>query len=324
MRRLYFGRMALCSYAAAAVLAACGGSQPPISALGAMPQSRATSQHTERSGSWMLPEASGNDLIYATGGCAGVCILTYPDGKLVGKIALTGSVGGDCTDSSGNVFITNNMQVLEFAHGGTMPIATLALPGVDAAACGVDPKTGSLAVAFGGGSVGNIAIFANASGSPTLYSAGIGPYFCGYDDKSNLYCSGMNNQQIGFVELASGGESFTALTINGDVGGPGQIQWDGTYITYEGRDARQIKISRLNVVGSTATVVGQTKLKVAKFAHQSWIAGNRVILPYSRQQFDTNKISLWRYPKSGGPVVDFGDFGQSKQTQFQGVTLSKA
>ncbi len=41
------------TYAAAALLAGCGGSQPPIGAPGAMPQTRAIATHAERSGSWL-------------------------------------------------------------------------------------------------------------------------------------------------------------------------------------------------------------------------------------------------------------------------------
>jgi hypothetical protein len=44
-----------------ALLAACGGSQLPIGAPGAMPQSQtsAIATHANRGGSWMLPERSG-------------------------------------------------------------------------------------------------------------------------------------------------------------------------------------------------------------------------------------------------------------------------
>jgi len=41
MKRLEFGCSALCSCVAAAMLAGCGGSQPPIDALGAMPKASA-------------------------------------------------------------------------------------------------------------------------------------------------------------------------------------------------------------------------------------------------------------------------------------------
>jgi hypothetical protein len=59
MKSLELGRYALNSCVAAAMLAGCGGSQPPIGAQGAMPQGQtfAIAAHSERGGSWMLPEA---------------------------------------------------------------------------------------------------------------------------------------------------------------------------------------------------------------------------------------------------------------------------
>ena len=42
MKNLEFGRITLSSCAVAAMLAGCGGSQPPIGAAGALPQSRAS------------------------------------------------------------------------------------------------------------------------------------------------------------------------------------------------------------------------------------------------------------------------------------------
>jgi hypothetical protein len=39
MKNLDFGRYVLGGFAVAAMLAGCGGSQPPIGAMGAMPQS---------------------------------------------------------------------------------------------------------------------------------------------------------------------------------------------------------------------------------------------------------------------------------------------
>jgi hypothetical protein len=45
------------------LLAACGGSQPPIGAPRAMPQSPAIATHLDRSRSWMLPEAKSENLL---------------------------------------------------------------------------------------------------------------------------------------------------------------------------------------------------------------------------------------------------------------------
>jgi hypothetical protein len=56
-KSLGIGRYALSSWVAAAMLAGCGGSRPPIGAPGTMPQSRAIATQAKHGGSWMLPEA---------------------------------------------------------------------------------------------------------------------------------------------------------------------------------------------------------------------------------------------------------------------------
>ncbi|MGB6950474.1 MAG: hypothetical protein WBE15_00835 [Candidatus Cybelea sp.] len=60
MKSLDFGRYALGSCVAVAILTACGGSQAPIGAPGAMPQSRAIATHGDRGGSWMRPYSSAS------------------------------------------------------------------------------------------------------------------------------------------------------------------------------------------------------------------------------------------------------------------------
>jgi len=52
-----FSRYALSLSAAATLLAGCGGSQPPIGAPGAMPQTSALGAYADRGTSWMLREA---------------------------------------------------------------------------------------------------------------------------------------------------------------------------------------------------------------------------------------------------------------------------
>jgi hypothetical protein len=300
------------------MLSGCGASQPPIGALGAMPQSSARATHADRSKSWMLPEAKDESLIYATGGCGGVCVAKYSNGDVVGSISLSYPFGADCSDNSGNVFVTNNAQVLEYAHGGTTPIASLDLPGENAAACGVDAKSGNLAVTF----AGRVAIFANATGTPAVYNAGIGAMYCGYDDRGNLFVSGVLSEESAFAELAYKGSAFVTLAVSGNAGGPGQVQWDGKYITVENQNRPAVTISRLSVSGSTASVVSTTRIKGAEFAASTWIIENRIVVPYSSRGEYKNKIGLWRYPKSSKVVVKYGSLGQPKGTSFLGVTLS--
>jgi hypothetical protein len=110
------------------MLVGCGGSQPPIGAPGAMPQASALATHVDRGKSWMLPEAKSDDLLYASESIRNkVFILTYPGGKLVGTLTGFNMPFGDCVDGVGDVWIINQHppEVIEYAHGGTTPIATL-------------------------------------------------------------------------------------------------------------------------------------------------------------------------------------------------------
>jgi hypothetical protein len=119
----------------------------------------------------------------------------------------------------------------------------------------------------------------------------------------------------------AGGKSFSLLSINGAIRVPGQVQWDGHYITFEDRDTGSIKILRLSISGSAATVAGTTRLlgKVNN-ANGTWIAGSRVILPYSISGDNMNHIGFWHYPKSGRIVVKLAKF--DKLTSILDVTLS--
>ena len=324
MKSLDFSRYALCSCVAAAMLTGCGGSQPPIGAPGAMPQSSALATHAQRRGSWMSPEASGEDLIYAVGDCdAQTCVLSYPAGKLVGTLSSIGN--GICSDSKGNVFIAEGSAVTEYAHGGTAPIATLNVPGNEAHSCAVDPLTNNLAV-FLASSSANVAVFLDESGTPILYLSPVAPFAGGYDASGDLFLNGYANSGYGLAELASGSSQFAELTIDQSVGTPGQVQWDGTYITYEDRE--KAKISQLAVSGSSATIVGTINLKAHGPVEASWIFGNRVIVPHPGRGLrnHANQISLFNYPAGGVPLKIIKHIRGLKKLDlnFQGVTISVA
>jgi hypothetical protein len=150
------------------LLAGCGGSQPPIGAPGAMPQSRAVATHADRGKSWMLPEAKKSDLLYVTNGDYGVLVYAYPRVRLVGTLSGFEGLDGLCADKAGDIFIPSAglAEIFEYAHGGTSPIATLSDQDGEAHACSVDPTTGNLAVtnidSLSGSGGGNIAIYAHA------------------------------------------------------------------------------------------------------------------------------------------------------------------
>jgi hypothetical protein len=325
MKRLRLDCYALNAGVAIALLAGCRGSQPPIGAPGAMPQTSAPATHADRGKSWMLPEAKNEDLIYATGGCGGTCVLSYPAGKLVGSLDAGGELdtGGGCVDGKGDVFLPDNESEVEYAHGGSKPIATLGLPGSAAGACSIDSTTGNLAVIANFSGVG-LAIFANAKGAPTIYGAGIVPYGCGYDNQGNLFVSGLNNQLPGLSEFPKGASGFSLLTISKKVGSPGQVQWDGKYIAYEGITEGHILVSRLSISGSAATIVSTSHFDgIRRRAYLSWIYGDIIIIPYSTpgSQGEATAIGTWKYAK-GGKFLDTFKHITKPNPNFQGVTLS--
>ena len=289
--------------AAVAMLFGCGGSQSPIGAPGAMPQSYATATHGERGGSWMRPEAKSEDLLYVSSETSGdVYVYTYPQGNLVGTLAgLTGVPAGECVDSSGDVFVTAVGQesdptstIYEYAHGGTTPIASLNDPGL-ANGCAVDPTSGTLAVVnpadYSSSNPyphhGDVAIYTDAQGTPTMYysSEFVGFVFCGYDDKGNLYLSASNGEygnQLQLARLASGSGSFELIDLNaklytGFLFGS-SVQWDGKHMTVSSDHNPQheaVSVYRLSISGSSARVIGTTSLSSRKERHagQSWNRG---------------------------------------------------
>src|SRR5580692_7253270 len=129
---------ALISCAAVAMLAGCGGSQPPIGAPGVVPQTSAIATHAERGKSWT--SGSRGALLYLSNFHRdSVDIYSYPDLREVGTLVPSGSVTSMCSDRSGNVWVgtinDGNGTLTEYAHGSKKPIATLLLPGADPLEC---------------------------------------------------------------------------------------------------------------------------------------------------------------------------------------------
>ncbi|MFY9739832.1 MAG: hypothetical protein WAK11_12405 [Candidatus Cybelea sp.] len=302
----------------------CGGTTVP---LGAMTQSQA---HQASGKSWMRPGASSGDLIYATGGCGGTCVLSYPDGQIVGSISTTGE--GPCSDAAGNVFIPDGSQIFEYQHGGTTPIGTLTIPesNITTYNCSVDPTTNNLAISYLGETCICVAIFNNEGGTPTSYSTGIDSFFCGYDNAGNLFVDGLGTDQnpgIELSELARGNSTFTPLTVSGKFRGqPGRLQWDGTNLTYEGLDApgTHAAIIKLAISGSVATAVKTIRLNGnMRGTTLSWIYDGNVLTPYSIHSQRTNKVGIWAYPKGGKRRATL-KFPNSRFWIFTGVTVSVA
>jgi len=298
---------------AAALLPACGAPQPPVAAPDVMTQPPAIATRVDRSGSWMLPEARGENLIYAdSSNSADTYVFSSVSGKLVGTIVGGAQIQGSlCTDVHGDIFVTGLQNegsglglIYEYAHGKTEPTQVLEEPGVIPDGCASDPTTGDLAVSAWNWSSGvsGVNVYRKARGAPTYYEDEqiIDYAFCGYDDKGNLFINGQGSgYAMYFAELPKGGSGFTNLLFSEYINflDMGQIQWDGSHITVE--DFSTYAIYRVQILGSNAKVVGVTHLRKwdASQLGLSWIVGGTVLAPTGTQD---SEIGFWRYP--GGRV----------------------
>jgi hypothetical protein len=319
-------RHALGLAAASASLVACGGSESPIGAPGAMPQSSAIATHAQRGGSWMLAEAKSEELIYVTS--ADLVSAYTTSGKLVGNLQVQGTKGL-CSDSNGDVFIPDGGAIYEYAHGGTEPIATLNGPSgyYSAYGCAVDPTSGNLAVtdfSHEFGASGNVAIYRRASGNPQSFSdSAIDFYvYCGYDDRGNLFVDGMkSSRNNGYLaELPNGGNALTTIDLNETIKRPSAVQWDGQHVAIG--DSYDHVVYQLSIAGSQGTVVGTTKFKGWDKGHgiiQFWINNSSILIPYTAHH-EPLSLGTWAYPAGGSPKSKF-------RLQFGvpgGVTISVA
>jgi hypothetical protein len=255
-------------YAALALVAGCSGAPgsqagPPVAA-----QPLAAPHHFSIS-----PAAKRNSLLYVTDeGNYHVYVYDYPSGTPVGTLdSAYGSPTGLCVDKKGDIFVTeyNGQEILEYEHGGSEPVQALYDNG-QPIGCSVDPTTGNLAVAndmANGGGYGNIVIYKNATGTgqvltdyPTLGFA----YWCAYDNKGNLFISG-ETESFGFtfLELPAGGGSgsFESISLPDGAGTPpGQVGFDGKYVTLGSASSANGLIFQFTISGSSATLMNTTML----------------------------------------------------------------
>jgi hypothetical protein len=167
-----------------------------------------------------------------------------------------------------------------------------------------------------------IAVYQDAKGQPTIYrDANIDVFeYCGYDDSGNLFVDGSGKQVLNFAELPASGSSLADISIDQSIGNPGQVQWDGSYITIQDEHAPG-SIYQLQVSGSTATIAGVTKLDgLTGFANESWIQSHTVLVG-TKPRGQRNIIGFWRYPEGG---KSYKSIRYKRATTVFGVTVSLA
>jgi hypothetical protein len=200
--------------------------------------------------------ARSSDLLYVSDAGAYVYVFYYPALKKVQRLSIL-EPEGLCSDSKGDVFVTawnddDPPEIFEYAHGASSPTQTLQDYADDPVGCSVDSTTGDLAVA---NLAGDIAVYKNASGTPTAYTSPDFTYidYCGYDDHGNLFVDGQTEQRyFVFGELPKGKERIVTLGLKEHVESPGEVQWDGKYVTLA--DPSSSALYRLKVSGSRAAM----------------------------------------------------------------------
>jgi hypothetical protein len=302
---------ALSACGATAILTACGGTSGTLASATSPALDARTTHFDQHRGSWISPDAKkAKALLYVTDGPDNdAYVYSYPKRKLVGTLTYLNDPNGMCVDAKGDVFITENygQQIVEYAHGGSTPIATLSDPGWQPDGCSVDPATGNVAVAnivtteF---TQGSLAIYKKGSNSPTYYSppGGSPGWFSvnavGYDDKSNAFFAGSDGFEGGpnfeAGELPKGSSSSNDITLNESIANPGQVQWDGKYITYA--DSNTGTVYRFTISGGTGTEVGATTVNGCCSGNvwYSWIAGKTLF-----EAQTGGVVAFYKYPAGG-------------------------
>lgn len=309
--------------ACAAMLGGCAaGAVQPFS--GSTDQTRVPGR-VQLGRSWVMAEAKRDDLLYISDlEAQAVFIYKYGhDNKLVGTITGFFNPEGLCVDTTGDVWVTNDTsegehQILEYAHGSTTPTQTLDDPDGRVNGCSVDPITGNLAVTNFWGpyeGAGGVSIYPHGSGSPVSYTDSniYYYYYCGYDNKGDLFVDGLGyGSTFGFAELPSGSSSLVDIGLDQTIYLPGGVQWDGEYLAVGDQVAVKHSftstIYQFSISGSTGTEVGTTILTGSNQVAQFWLpkvdAGKktgqatRVIGPNG----DGKDTLFWTYPAAGSPT----------------------
>lgn len=250
-------------------------------------------------------------LLYVSTAGTDVAVYSYPKEKLVGTITGFSNPSGECVDARGNVFVvnTNASDILEYAHGGTVPIGLRNDSGYFPMGCSVDPVSGDLAVT-------NLSTIDYMKGDLVIFDpAGkvVGTYaeeelrgmnLCGYDASGNLFADAYNlGYGFAFVELPHGSTKLTNITLERSIGEGSTVQWDGRHIAVG--DGSTNTIYRFKIAGDRGKLVGSTQLSGGTI-YQFFIDGKRVI----GSDFRVGNVNSWAYPTGGSPLKTLGGLSE--------------
>ncbi|MGA9017552.1 MAG: hypothetical protein WB438_01245 [Candidatus Cybelea sp.] len=315
---------------AAAMLAGCGGTQPPIGAPGPISQTSTVATHSDSGKSWMLPEAKSENLLYVSNSSGDVSIYRYQQRNLVG--VLTGFMLplGECVDKTGNVYIVDfrAQTISEYAHGGTEPIAAIDDSPYRPYGCAVDGRGGNLAIAnyeedYSG--KGNVAVYVHATGSPAYYTATFSHYqSCAYDNEGNLLTTDGFASGSDFAWLPKNGKKLVNIEVKGgssEEGGFAGVQsivWDGKDFVIDTSLGGGSAIYRISIKNKRGRTVGTTYLggSAGTLGQLAIYNGNSQGAQVVGGGGETSGslVDYWKYPSGGSPFAQItngldGPFG---------------
>jgi hypothetical protein len=254
--------------------------------------------------SWMEPNAGKGRLLYISdAGTDDVVVYRYPSGIEAGVLTGFDEPQGECVDKTGNVWIANTLasNLLEYAHGGTTPIAKLADPGQYPVDCSIDKNDGTLAATNiiarkGRDRRGSLSIYPDAMGSPTIVAS---PdfyliYSLGYDD-NDIFLDGRNNSDaFQFGELAGGNSTIDPITLSGaTINFPGGVVFAKRKVNI-GDQAGAVVYEATEA----GTVTGSVRLDGSSDCVDFFIYGRALICPDA----GNGDIEIYNYPVGGSPI----------------------
>jgi hypothetical protein len=289
------------------ILAGCNGASSQLQPVA--PGSAPAAQHAQRDagrGSWMKPEAKGQRLLYVSDSQNRAVYVYGASNKLVGTLTGFSQPLGECVDVANDVWIVDGEgnAVVEYAHGGTNPIAGIETSAGDPVGCSIDPTTGDIAIGVYSftSAPGWIQICTVPSFQCTIYKHSPVSYvsFVSYDKDGNLYVDGTDRNKGFAMAVRAPGGNFQSMTIKGaTINSPGAlVNKFGVLSLGQGASGT----STIYQIAPDGTVTGSTQLSSADDCNQFAISGNlkhaRVTCPNGG-----GNVTKYKYPAGGTPLV---------------------